>query len=152
MVLYMMYYPSHLKYASVDVDMHDNRPPLHIKTSVKPWSPYAAAGILQGILLVMCLLWSARQRKLGIDDFGNPIHPETSPAVEESPIPVTQGPEDGVPVEHAVDTAVRTDVRDENGVEVLNNHDLAGEDTPLLKKDDKQPSRGWLGRLLPSKR
>lgn len=35
MVLYMMYYPSHLKYAAVEVDMHDNRPATQIKTSVK---------------------------------------------------------------------------------------------------------------------
>lgn len=35
MVLYMIYYPAHLKYASVDVDLHDNRPPHHVKTAVK---------------------------------------------------------------------------------------------------------------------
>lgn len=35
MVLYMMYYPSHLKYAAVEVGMHDDRPPTRIKTSVK---------------------------------------------------------------------------------------------------------------------
>lgn len=35
LVLYMMYYPVHLKYTIVDVDQHDNRPPQHIKTGVK---------------------------------------------------------------------------------------------------------------------
>ncbi|KAG5643612.1 hypothetical protein DXG03_000620 [Asterophora parasitica] len=35
LVLYMIYYPSHLKYAEIDVDTHDTRPPIHVKTPVK---------------------------------------------------------------------------------------------------------------------
>ena len=35
LVLYMIYYPPHLKYATVDVDMHDDMPPHHIKTTAK---------------------------------------------------------------------------------------------------------------------
>ncbi|KAJ3552044.1 hypothetical protein NM688_g4365 [Phlebia brevispora] len=190
MGLYMLYYPSHLKYATTDADLHDSRPPLSAKTAVKrdewrlsiilswvvflytllvtavtffllaaypspdisgqerklslwatflgvtstmlaafqylpqiahtyrhklvgalsigmmliqtpgavlmvmsialrpgtnwtTWSPYAMAGILQGTLLVMCLFWRARQQRLGIDDFGNPLVP-TEPSMEES--------------------------------------------------------------------
>ena len=36
---------------------------------------FAVSGIMQAILLVMCLFWKVRQRKLGIDDFGQPINP-----------------------------------------------------------------------------
>lgn len=28
---------------------------------------------MQGLLLVMCLFWKVRQRRLGVDDFGNPL-------------------------------------------------------------------------------
>ena len=111
------------------------------------WSTYAVAGILQGSLLVMCIMWRARQRKLGIDDFGNPIEPFAVPPTDEpfhdSPIPVTHGPTGGVPVQEAVTEAVQTDV-------------LAGdadEDTPLLKKDvGKDAQRGWLSWLRPQRR
>ncbi|ELU39528.1 hypothetical protein AG1IA_06434 [Rhizoctonia solani AG-1 IA] len=37
------------------------------------WATYAAAGIMQGMLLLMCLRWKRRQTKLGIDDYGRPI-------------------------------------------------------------------------------
>jgi hypothetical protein len=37
---------------------------------------YATAGLMQGSLLVMCLLWKARQSRLRIDDFGNKIGPD----------------------------------------------------------------------------
>ena len=39
------------------------------------WATFAVAGVMQGILLAMCLVWKARQNRLGIDDFGNPILP-----------------------------------------------------------------------------
>jgi len=42
-------------------------------TNWTSWATYAAAGILQACLLVMCLLWKQRQRRLGIDDFGRPL-------------------------------------------------------------------------------
>jgi hypothetical protein len=34
---------------------------------------FAASGVMQGSLLVMCLVWKSRQRSLGIDDFGKPL-------------------------------------------------------------------------------
>ncbi|CAE6425670.1 unnamed protein product [Rhizoctonia solani] len=48
------------------------------------WAPYAAAGIMQGMLLLMCLRWKRRQAKLGIDDYGRPVvnangHDERAP-------------------------------------------------------------------------
>ncbi|KAG8956929.1 hypothetical protein FRC03_010697 [Tulasnella sp. 419] len=42
-------------------------------TNWTSWMVYAAAGILQGSLLIMCLFWKARQKRLHIDDFGNPL-------------------------------------------------------------------------------
>jgi len=37
------------------------------------WIGFLIAAFLQGCLLIMCTVWKARQRKLGIDDFGNPV-------------------------------------------------------------------------------
>lgn len=40
------------------------------------WSSLAAyviTGVLQLVLLVLCVAWRVRQRKLGVDDFGVPI-------------------------------------------------------------------------------
>lgn len=45
---------------------------------------YAVSGALQAVLLLMCLAWKARQTRLGIDDFGNPLHPIASTS-EDSP-------------------------------------------------------------------
>lgn len=51
LVLYMIYFPPHLKFAEVDVDLHDNRPPHHIKTSVKSDS-WRLSIILSWVVLV----------------------------------------------------------------------------------------------------
>ncbi|GJE93659.1 PQ-loop repeat-containing protein [Phanerochaete sordida] len=253
LVLYMIYYPPHKKYATVDLDSHDNRPPQHVKTGVKTdewrlsiilawvvllytllvtfvtflllgirpphevprridrvdiwatflgvtstilaafqylpqivhtyrhklvgalsipmmciqtpgailmvlsialrpatnwttWCPYAAAGILQGTLLVMCIIWKGRQKRLGIDDFGNPIVPswttnDPNPQLQDSPIPVTQGPAGNVPVQEAVSEAVQTDVRTPSPEPAP--LDNAHEDTPLLKKDNTPDTASW---------
>ncbi|KAF9444300.1 hypothetical protein P691DRAFT_796654 [Macrolepiota fuliginosa MF-IS2] len=42
-------------------------------TNWTSWFTFLVAGTMQAFLLVMCLAWKVRQRKLGIDDFGNPI-------------------------------------------------------------------------------
>ncbi|KAK7449313.1 hypothetical protein VKT23_013456 [Stygiomarasmius scandens] len=42
-------------------------------TNWTSWGTFAVAGICQGILLVMCITWKIRQRKLGIDDFGHRV-------------------------------------------------------------------------------
>ncbi|EKM56784.1 uncharacterized protein PHACADRAFT_141718 [Phanerochaete carnosa HHB-10118-sp] len=263
LVLYMIYYPAHLKYATVDLDSYDNRPPQHIKTGVKrdewrlsitlawvvllytllilfitfillgtrpppstprkfdavdlwatflgitstllaafqylpqivhtyrhklvgalsipmmliqtpgailmvlsialrpstnwtTWSPYAAAGILQGILLVMCLCWTVRQKRLGIDDFGNLISgasttADRNPQLQDSPIPVTQGPAGDILVQEAVNEAVHSDVRTPSPEPAP--RDSAHEETPLLKKDSPEDtSRTWFSWLAPRRR
>ncbi|KAI0088322.1 hypothetical protein BDY19DRAFT_994229 [Irpex rosettiformis] len=105
-------------------------------TNWTTWSPYAAAGILQGILLVMCILWKLRQRELGLDDFGNPLG---CPDMQDTPVPVAQGPIDGERVPEAVSAAVETDIHNVHEEQVT-------EVTPLLKQDEA-PSKGkdWLG-------
>ena len=35
LVLYMIYYPPHLKYATITLDAHDSRPPQHVQTNIK---------------------------------------------------------------------------------------------------------------------
>lgn len=35
------------------------------------WAPYFVTGVLQGTLLILCLIFKRRQAKLGIDDWGN---------------------------------------------------------------------------------
>ncbi|KAK4684497.1 hypothetical protein P7C73_g5684, partial [Tremellales sp. Uapishka_1] len=37
------------------------------------WLVYAVTGVMQGALLIICLVWKRRQKTLGIDDFGNPL-------------------------------------------------------------------------------
>jgi len=42
-------------------------------TNWTSWITFAVAGIMQGSLLVMCLAWKVRQKRLGVDDFGQRI-------------------------------------------------------------------------------
>jgi len=122
-------------------------------TNWTTWLPYAVAGALQGTLLVMCLFWRARQHRLGIDDFGKPLDsaelaaPSPLEADADSPVEVMRGPDEGVPVQEAVEVAVESDVRapEDGGA------DQAGEETPLLKKNGAEESGvgrwiGWLTR------
>jgi uncharacterized protein with PQ loop repeat len=50
-------------------------------TNWTSWATYAAAGIMQGSLLVMCICWKVRQSRLDIDDFGRPLHSHGAAAV-----------------------------------------------------------------------
>ncbi|KAH9917998.1 uncharacterized protein B0H18DRAFT_1032697 [Fomitopsis serialis] len=251
LVLYMIYYPPHLKFTEVDVDLHDNRPPQHVKTSVKTdawrlsitlswvvfihiafitfvtflllsaetpdlperspqislwatflgvasallaalqyapqlihtyrlklvgalsipmmliqspgavfmvlsialrpdtnwttWLPYAVAGVMQGSLLIMCILWRARQHRLHIDDFGQPLDASSALlASSDGPIEVARGPEDAPLLQTAVEDAVEHDVR----AETENESEDANEEAPLLKgRKEKRGHalRRWFG-------
>ena len=85
---------------------------------------------------------ASRQRKLGIDDFGEPISGvgPVPPELQDSPIPVTQGPPNGEPVQEAVSAAVHSDLHEEH------DRENANEETPLLKKDTES-KKSWLGWL-----
>ncbi|KAF7762296.1 hypothetical protein Agabi119p4_8889 [Agaricus bisporus var. burnettii] len=47
-------------------------------TNWTSWFTFLVAGVMQATLLVMCIAWKFRQRRLGIDDFGNPVVPPTT--------------------------------------------------------------------------
>jgi hypothetical protein len=42
---------------------------------------FLVAALMQGVLLVMCLCWKVRQRRLRIDDFGQPLRDSPLPAL-----------------------------------------------------------------------
>jgi len=42
-------------------------------TNWTSWITFAVAGVMQGSLLVMCIAWKLRQRRLGLDDFGHSL-------------------------------------------------------------------------------
>lgn len=107
-------------------------------TNWSTWLPYAVAGALQATLLTMCIFWHVRQKRLSIDDFGNPLSEEDDLDQGDSPVHVTAGPGAGVPVREAVGDAVQNDVRDE---------DESGEDTPLLGENGKHAKKGVKGLL-----
>lgn len=50
------------------------------------WIPYAVTGLMQGVLLVICVLWTIRQNKLGIDAFGNPLPGREVASDERTPL------------------------------------------------------------------
>lgn len=53
---------------------------------LKGWITFAVAGVMQGLLLIMCIYWHRRQQRLGIDDFGNPIDRAEADSNEETPL------------------------------------------------------------------
>ncbi|KIJ99061.1 hypothetical protein K443DRAFT_8657 [Laccaria amethystina LaAM-08-1] len=251
-VLYIIYYPPHLKYVQLSIDTHDSRPPTHFKTPVKSeewklsialawttiahlilvlfttlfllstapssttpslpaqlsswatflgvssallaaiqyapqllhtykakvvgalsipmmliqspgavlmvlsialrpgtnwtsWITFAVAGIMQGTLLTMCIFWKIRQRRLGIDDFGNPLF--GSGVTSDGEVITTAAPPSNV----------ETDAQGEVTVTVIEDAEyhahgnLVGEETPLLHglggNLKGRSSRRWLGWL-----
>ena len=61
---------------SPDID-HADRP----GTNWTSWFTYLVAGVMQGALLVLCIVWKYRQGRLGIDDFGNGLLVEGTPLI-----------------------------------------------------------------------
>ncbi|KAI0357937.1 hypothetical protein OH77DRAFT_1475815 [Trametes cingulata] len=98
-------------------------------TNWTTWISYAVAGAMQGILLVMCIIFRARQHKLGLDDFGRPLPGSEPPHPSFSESGAGEEEEETSPVEAAVGDAVESDVRSEHGVDVV-----PGEEMPLLAK------------------
>ena len=96
------------------------------------WISYAVDGIMQGILLAMCIVFRGRQHALGLDDFGRPLAPPPS-------YPTSQSFEDDTIV---VEDTARSSPR------VLVD-EAVGEDTPLLRTDATKQRKGlfsWLKR------
>lgn len=64
-------------------------------TNWSSWATYAAAGIMQGSLLVMCICWKVRQRRLDIDDFGRPLHSHSHVVADAAHAPVPEHANNG---------------------------------------------------------
>ena len=112
------------------------------------WLVYAAAGCLQGTLLVMCLFWKARQRRLGIDDFGNPLPDAPDTAHWQHHVP------SGPPSVYIADTAGTGTEAAELDQQVAISAAVrdAIETTPLLPASTpdnaRGGSKGWFDGLL----
>ncbi|KAF9050191.1 hypothetical protein BJ165DRAFT_1457084 [Panaeolus papilionaceus] len=103
-------------------------------TNWTSWITFLMAAILQGVLLVMCLAWKVRQRKLHIDDFGNPLDGE--PQRVEIRVD-TESVETVTPHHHSIT------------VHLSEPQPHANEATPLLAKSTSSTadggSRSWFG-------
>ncbi|KAI6041581.1 hypothetical protein EDC04DRAFT_2893057 [Pisolithus marmoratus] len=104
-------------------------------TNWTSWMMYAVSAVMQSCLLLMCIMWKIRQRRLHIDDFGRPLSLPLSPGEC-----TLSAENDGGEFENEV-----VDVRVvEESVEV-------GEATPLLKPPVKVTHKGgilgWLEHL-----
>jgi len=97
-------------------------------TNWTSWITFAVAGIMQGSLLVMCIVWKVHQRRLGVDDFGHPLSSGLLVDVND----------------HSNNNSTVTSLTE------LASHAsfVAGgdEETPLLRSSGKE--RDWRGRWL----
>ena len=90
---------------------------------------FAVSGIMQAFLLLMCLIWKVRQRRLQTDAFGHPLNGEAIDQDQD---------ENSSPNNEEGDEGHLPPVSDEEIVRAM-----MGEDTPLLKggKRRKLPGR-----------
>ncbi|KIO16851.1 hypothetical protein M407DRAFT_33499 [Tulasnella calospora MUT 4182] len=120
-------------------------------TNWTSWLVYATAGCLQATLLTMCLLWKARQKRLGIDDFGNPLPdaPEGSHFQHHIPSSVPDyGSNLQQPIYSAPIVGAGTEAAEEPGrvVAVTRAVEDAIESTPLLpeqQSSSETKQQGW---------
>lgn len=105
---------------------------LHPGTNWTSWAMYAVSGTMQTVLLVMCIAWKLRQRRLRIDDFGYSLD-STSPTPLTDDIDTVVGE---VSDPQVGDTSFDSDAED------------AREDVPLLAKPRRSGRSssffGWL--------
>jgi hypothetical protein len=90
---------------------------------------FLVAAIMQGILLVMCLCWKVRQRKLRIDDFGHPLR--------NSPLP-----------ELPIDDEESIEESDEDSMEedIVSITAEEAEQTPLVANRRRRRTKKWKWR------
>ncbi|KAL0946308.1 hypothetical protein HGRIS_012551 [Hohenbuehelia grisea] len=136
-------------------------------TNWTSWITFAVAGLMQGTLLVMCIIWKLRQNRLGLDDFGHPLpgtleyeEPPARPLEHTEDVPglVTSDDDDPAAVSRALaaalESAVESDVR--SFVDEASEHPV-NEETPLLagasndaegkaKEAWRQWFSGWFGQ------
>ncbi|EJU01550.1 hypothetical protein DACRYDRAFT_108094 [Dacryopinax primogenitus] len=103
-------------------------------TNWTSWLPYATVGIMKALLLIICLVWKARQARLGIDDFGNPLSPLVGSCTE----PCGLGLESGnggnglVHGESGPPGLAQAEAEDRPAAEGQQTEGRAGETTPLI--------------------
>ncbi|KAF7313199.1 hypothetical protein MKEN_01006400 [Mycena kentingensis (nom. inval.)] len=127
-------------------------------TNWTSWITFAVAGMMQFSLLSICIAWKLRQRRLQIDDFGQPLDDAaaTSPelgsdteadgySATEEPVPglVLEEEEDAVAVRMALESALGDAVAGDVRESVAE----ASESTPLLgacgQETAKSTSSWW---------
>ncbi|KAG6845053.1 hypothetical protein H0H87_001390 [Tephrocybe sp. NHM501043] len=130
------YKPSYLR-----CKLHSPIPPVG-------WITFAVSGIMQGSLLVMCIVFHLRQRQLGIDEFGHPLPGTQEPSRVDEEVPglVTEAEEDPrkvkVALVRALESATGSDIRASREVSEV----ALTEATPLLGKPHSEGARkGWKG-------
>ncbi|KAH9968016.1 hypothetical protein BC827DRAFT_1169763 [Russula dissimulans] len=103
-------------------------------TNWTSWIMFLVAAIMQGILLVMCICWKVRQRRLRIDDFGRPLR--------DSPLPALPGTD--------LDDEASQDTMEEDVVSISPEE---AEQSPLLnnRKGRKSRRRRWWTKWLATK-
>ncbi|KAH9974375.1 hypothetical protein BGW80DRAFT_1436912 [Lactifluus volemus] len=71
-------------------------------TNWTSWIMFLVAAIMQGILLVMCLVWKVRQRKNHIDDFGHPLtdRPLPEPPITDDEDSIDEAEDDLISISH----------------------------------------------------
>jgi len=116
------------------------------------WITFAVSGIMQALLLVICIAWKYRQRRLGIDDFGHPLPTASnilstaSSDTDEVPGLVLGGDEDAAAVREALEDALESAV--EEDVRSMGVHT---ETTPLLSPTTTATNteeKGWFSRFV----
>lgn len=95
---------------------------------------FAMAGVMQGVLLVMCIAWKFRQRRLGIDDFGHPLDEDEGEL--ESPVAYTDSTQASL-----VQEAIEDDLNPRATAAAVN----GSERDPLIgsRRPKKKAWRAW---------
>jgi hypothetical protein len=115
------------------------------------WITFAVSGLMQATLLTMCIVWTFRQRRLGIDEFGNPLdgnpaHAHRAPAGDDIDVPglVTTEEEDPTMMRIALAGALQSAVEEE----VRTGEVAVNEATPLLNNQDDARTKGFWERIF----
>ncbi|KAI5121596.1 hypothetical protein M0805_009467 [Coniferiporia weirii] len=102
------------------------------------WIMFAVSGIMQAILLLMCLAWKVRQRRLHIDDFGHPLPSHTLADANGDDDEEEEGDQDQDQDQDRGQLPVVPDI------EIV--RAMLGEDTPLLRNGKRRDSIGKKSR------
>jgi len=103
-------------------------------TNWTSWITYAVAGIMQGMLLTMCIVWKLRQSKLRIDDFGNSL---------DAGYDVVGGVSLSGANTDSVTSHPSTPADSDAGERLLETYTEPSERTPLFRNPDASQRKWW---------